>query len=56
LVGDVFVILKRVAALTSHWLSEAPVRLLQEVLLRWTALKDLREEFGETEPVTVKDE
>jgi hypothetical protein len=43
-------------ALPSHWLSEAPVRLLQEVLLRWTALKNLREEFGEADPVAVKDE
>jgi hypothetical protein len=51
-------ILKRVAALPSHWLSEAPVRLQQEVLLLWTALKDLREEFDEVDPVAVavKDE
>jgi hypothetical protein len=47
-----------VTALPSHWFSESPVRLLQEILLRWTAQKDLREEFGEADPVAVavKDE
>jgi hypothetical protein len=47
---------KKLTALPSHWLLKAPVRLLQEVLLQWTALKDLPEEFDEVDPVTVKDE